>query len=108
MVGHYGRQNILERIRNHNVRQREFRVILRHADVLKILRNTITRNRSVQSFGILQIASTLCRKSALACQTPRNLPGTVRAEVEVDDGIAIANHAKRFANVVHANEWNNE
>jgi hypothetical protein len=81
---------------------------LRHADVFQIFGNAAARNSRVKCFGVRQIATALAGQSAFAGQTACDLSSAVSAEIEVDDGIIIANRRDRAAAIINAGEGNNK
>ena len=107
-VGHHVGQDVGQRLRRRNHRQREMLVVLRHADVGEIFGNAVARNLAVQVFSAFQFTAILGSEVAVARQAARDLPGAVGAEVEIDADIAIANVAQRLAAIVGQDEGNDE
>ena len=58
-VAHHISQNIRERLRWYDDRQRKLLVVLRHADVVQVLRYTITRNCRIEVLSPRQITASL-------------------------------------------------
>src|SRR5262249_49360315 len=82
----------------------ELLVILRHANILEVLRHAVARDRGIERLGIRKIAAASLSQSALPRQAARDLAGAVSTEVEVDHGIFVADGGQRLPAVVHAHE----
>ena len=97
-------QNVRHRLwRNHD-RQAEVLVIPRHADIMQILRHPVARHRGIEILRAGQIAAALFVEPTVTRERPRNLPNTVRAEIEADAGVVIVNGRQRLPTAVGTNK----
>ncbi len=108
MLGHHVGQNIFERIRLHHKRQSELLVILRHANVFQVFGDAAARNGGVERFGVGQVAAALRGEAAFAGQAAGDLPSAVGTEIEVDDGVVVADRRHGLAAIVHAGKGDDE
>ena len=101
-------QNVIQRLRRHDERQVIELVVLRHAQVVKVLGDFRAGNRFIERFPPVQIAAALLVQAALASQHAGNLAGAIRSEVEVDANIFVANLRHRLARAINHHERNDE
>ena len=101
-------EDVVHRFRQDDERQLVELVVLRHAQVVQILRNLGARNRLVKGFPAIEIAAALLVESAFAGEHAGDLTGAVGAEVEVDADVFVANLSDGLAGGVDDYEGNEE
>ena len=105
---HHVRQQALHALGRNHHRQRELGIVLRHGDVVQIVRHSVARNRRVQIVRARQLAASIFRDAAVARQHPGNLPHPIGAVIEADANILVFDDSNDFAVVIDAYKRKNE
>ena len=103
-LAHHVGENVVHRLRRDDHRQREFLVILGHADIFQILGDAVAGDRRVEIIGSLQVPARLLGEPAGAGESTSNLAYAVGAEVEAKAGIVVADGRNRLVALVDAHE----
>src|ERR1700694_2521795 len=83
-------------------------VVLRHADIMQIDGNTVSRNYSVKIIRAGQIAPSLRIEPAIASKRACDLAHAIGAKIKTYTRVVIANRSHGLAATIRTNKWHDE
>src|SRR6266700_4990624 len=101
-------EDVVHRLGRDDEGERVELVVLRHADIVQVLRDLAARDDFIERFPRIEVAAAVLVDAALAGEHAGDLTGAVGAEVEVEAYVFIADRSDRLAGSVDHNEGNEE